>query len=181
MGIPSPLHWVADERLSPLQRLVRVQLLVELAFLPVWIAFFVTFEVWTTTPGMDAARLSLVISLLGHLGTPLALIALNHGLSKRHVGWERWFLMFGNLFTDVWSALDAWLHLQDKDASAEALSICRAFTTMALVTSSLAVAVYLYALIKQAAPEDAGLPASLSVLEQLLPQRPTRVRPMHHK
>jgi hypothetical protein len=175
MTVPNPIQWLTDEKISRLQRFVRFQLLIELGMLLVWISLFITFEVWTS-PNMDAARLSLLLSLLGHLGTPLALISLNHGLGK-HVGWERWFLMFGNLFTDVWSALDAWLHLEAKGVVPDALAICRTFTTMALVTSSVAVIVYLYALLRQSTTTPHGEVAA--IFEQLLPPRSTRVRPIH--
>ena len=181
MPLPNPLRWLLDEPRSALHRLVRFQLVCELLLLVVWVTLYGVLEGYAlaASPDLWYARFSLVFSLVGHLGTPLALIKLDHGMGKGHVGWERWFWLFGNLFTDIWSALDAWLHLPDKALVAEAIAICRAFTTVALVTSSLAVIVYAVVLFTRAEGETTTTTVIQMTMHEPLLRNTAKVRPLY--
>lgn len=163
----------------PLLRVVRLLQVAELLLLVFWIIVFALLRTYES-PDIYYARLAILLSLLGHLGTALALITLNHGLLKGHPGWERWFWLFGTLFTDIWSALDAWLDLWTRDISAAALALVRAFTTTALVISGLAVIVYFAALFLGGT--NSNEKAAHQLAEALLPQpllRPAKVKPIH--
>lgn len=167
---------------------MRLLLLFELLLLVAWIVIFILLSAAFPSPDIWFARLSLVLSLLGHPGTALVLIKLDHELDAgkaKRVGFGRFFWLFGNLFTDVWSVVDAWVDLAERDLAPTALALVRGFTTTALVASSLGVIVYVVALVQQHSRDDTGTTTTtitytqrevVGVGEPLLPQ--PRVQPL---
>lgn len=142
-GFPNPITWLTTG--PPHLIWVKVLLLIELLLLLIWVTLFAVLEVHyskTTSPDIYYARSGLLFSLLGHLGTPLILTELTHGLEEHNVRWTYIFWMLGNLFTDVWSTTDAWNHLPDHDIEGAVIGILRGFTTTTLVFSSIGLATY---------------------------------------
>lgn len=182
MVAPNPVRWLTSG--TALEIWVKVLLLSEVLMLIVWVVLFGVLESYdeqTLWPDLYYARTALLFSLLGHLGTPLTLTWLGHEMEKGTLRWERWFWMLGNLFTDIWSATDAWRHLGEKSLPPEALGMVRGFTTTALVLSSIGVITYLIVLLLQAVmPETTTAAENTQIQEPLIPAllQPPRVKPI---
>jgi len=185
MPCPNPWRWlVSEHHVSTLHRIVRFLLLFELALLVTWVSLFIVLATAypaAGSPDLWYAKLGMVISLLGHPGTALVLIKLDHELDKgraKRAGWGRFFWLFGNLFTDVWSVVDAWSDLADRAIAHGAVAVVQAFTTVALVASSVGVVVYFAVLMTQSS-SSAENEDSAQLVESLLPApkvQPLRAR-----